>query len=95
MSLLKGEGGFFYGLLADVGDGVPVFCVRVEFDLLGPDEGRIRNGGQRILDVGDAVRVGVIRVGFREVEILDLAGVPGAHSAATPYGLADLGEVVE
>lgn len=51
MSLLEGEGGVFDGLLADEGDGVPVFGVAVELYLLGPDEGRIRDEGQRILDV--------------------------------------------
>ena len=59
VGLLEGEGGFIYGLLADEGDVLPVFSVGVELDGLSPDEGRIRDGGQRILDVGDAVSVGV------------------------------------
>ena len=59
MSLLEGEGSLFYSFLADEGDGGPVFGVGVELDLLGPDEGRIRDGGKRILDVGDAVLVGI------------------------------------
>ena len=95
MGLLEREGGVFYGFLADIWDIGPVLVFAVEFYLFGPDEGRIRNGGQRILDVGYAVRVGVIGVGFRKVEILDLAGVPGAHSAAGPDGLANLIEVIE
>ena len=95
VGLLEGEGGVFYGLLANEGDGVPVFGVGVELDGLSPDEGRIRDGGQRILDVGNAVSVGVGCVGVGDVEVFGLTGVPGTHSAAGPDGLTDLLKVVE
>ena len=85
----------FYGFFADEGDGSPVFGVGVELDGLSPDEGRIRDGGKRILDVRDAVSVGVGCVGIGDSEVLGLTGVPGAHSAAGPDGLTNLLKVVE
>ena len=51
--------------------------VGVELDGLSPDEGRIRNGGQRILDVGDAVSVGVGCVGIGDGEVFGLTEYQG------------------